>query len=151
MSADHSKKVETAFATYLQGLSTWPATLASITAGENNTDMTGQNIVCWVDGNSQPEDPPLSGNRRHECFIRLRTPVVRDDPNGAAYAGHLAAEQAIENAVTVTGLELLLTAAVANFTCFGIVEHTAFSQQTDTDWESGYMMTIYSCPSSFPN
>lgn len=160
---EHPQLIESAFVNYLLNLDPppWLPTLTSgggdaafqrIFPGENNLAKDGQNIVAYVDGDMGSEDPPCSGNRWCDVIVRLKTPAtVSTGDEADALAEHQAMATALQKTLLVANLADLLTAAIDNFTCFGITDRQPFRAQDDSGWVSGWKIRLYSCPSAFPN
>src|ERR1035438_6311488 len=129
--SEHAELIENAWSAYLLNLNPlpWLPSLSGtdevlrIYPGENNLTKDGQTVVCFVEGDLGPEDPPLSGNRTGEVTIRLRTPNIKKiKPTDAdALASHKLMADALQTAVLDLTLPDDLTAAIPNFTCFGIL------------------------------
>jgi hypothetical protein len=158
---EHAQLLESAAVAYLLGLAAnnptyWDDLLENsagalrIYAGESSLDMDGQNIVAYIEGDMGEEDPPCSGNRWADLIIRLKTPSVRKSPD-AQLASHQANASALQSAVLAATLPDLLTAAQAGLTVFGVKDRQPFREQDGTGWTSGWKISLYSCPCSFPN
>lgn len=143
---EHAQLIEESFAAYLSGLTTWPNSMTSISAGESNVEKDGQNIVCWVDGEMDDEDPPTSGNRWCDIVVRLKTPVVND--GGVTLTNHQNAASALQAAILDTDLPMLVS--TDSFTCFGLTDRKPFREQDENAWVSGWKIHLYSCPSAIP-
>ena len=63
-------------------------------------------------------------------------------------AAHKAAAASLQDAVLDTNLPDLLTAAISDFCCFGIVDRTPFRDQDANAWTSGWRVMLHSCPSA---
>lgn len=154
--SEHAELIENAWVEYLKNIDP-PPWLPMITnngephifPGENNLAKDGQNIVAYVE-DLGPEEPPLSGNRTSTVVIRLKTPVIKKvNPTDTDYlAAHKAAAASLQDAILDTNLPDLLTAAIADFCCFGIVDRTPFRDQDANAWTSGWRVMLHSCPSA---
>lgn len=155
--AEHAELIENAFVNYLKAINPYPFTAdLLILAGENNTDKNDARIVAYVahDGVGQ-EDSPLSGNRQCECYIELRTPFSKltqkevDSGVLQPLAAHKANVDALQAALLSRTLPDDLTAAIAGFTCFGIIDRQQTREQKDNYWSSGWLIKMLSCPAAF--
>ncbi len=156
--ASHPNLVENAFVAVLAGQNPnpWAADLniqgggLRIFPGETNLDKDGTRIVAYIPGNEMgEEDPPTSGNRWCDCVIELRTPTSR--ANGATnLANHQANAAALQAVILNINLPDLLSSAIQNFACFGLVDRTPMEEQAEDYWMAGYKVRLLSCPSTIP-
>jgi hypothetical protein len=169
---EHPRLIEESMREYLLGLDPrpWGTSLTGsgdpavprIYAGENNLLKDGQNIVAFVEGDLGDEDPPMSGNRWADLIVRLKTPA-RISAAGTEVEGleeHQLMAAALQKAILGDGtdagnitcetLAARLSAAVDDFTCFGITNRMPFRAQDDSGWVSGWTLRLYSCPSAIP-
>ena len=155
---EHAELIETAGVNYLAGLK-WPAgfTKAQISPGQSATDIAAALISVSVEGDLGPEYPLFSGNRWADVKIELKTPVATQTPDQVAagaqtpLALHSLVAAALQDAVMDSNLPALLTAAVAGFTAFGVIDRCPIREQTENYWLSGWRFRLLSCPSAFPN
>ncbi len=143
--SEHSEKIESAFVAVLEG-ETWPADFdtALILPGESDDDKDGQCVLCVADDSDQ-EDPPNSGNKWNTVRIELRTPIQKKTATVDELAAHKAAAAVLETICLADDLHSQLSAAVSDFTVFGVMERLPLREQTPNFWSSGYTMRVYSC------
>jgi len=154
---------ERALVNYLTGLldangaPAWPDSMLDsadnyrIFAGESEGRKGGQAILCIADNG--PEEIPSSGNFRLPCEVWLRTPVAvaadPANPNMPAapdpLVNHSAAADVLRGAIMANGLELMLTAAEAGFSVWGVVDRKAERHQTGEYWASGFSFKLVCC------
>lgn len=151
----HAEKIEAAMVAYLSAQA-FPDTLENddeekrIFAGESEEVKDGQCILCIMD-DMQEEFPERSGNRYSLCRVELRTSVEARPENAATTAleDHIAAAEILESALLDNDLAALLTAAIADFTAFGILDRQPIQEQNENYWMNGYTFRLYSCPKAF--
>ncbi len=153
---EHAELIENAFVNYLTGLNTIIAGNPQILPGENNLDKTGARVVCYVpEEGVGEEDPPLSGNRICEVVVELRTPfsklTAKELATGVTQplVSHKANADALQVAMLAVGLPDSLTAAIAGFSCWGIINRQQMRDQKENYWGSGWQIKLLSCPAAF--
>ncbi len=142
---EHAEKIESAFVTLLQA-QTWPADFDTdlILPGESDEDKTDQCVLCVADDSDQ-EDPPNTGNKWNTVKIELRTPIQQKTDSVDALATHKAAAEVLETICLASDLDAQLSAAVSDFTVFGIMDRLPLREETPNFWSSGYSIRVYSC------
>ena len=152
---EHPELIENAFVNYLTTKGGWTNNLLLL-AGENNVDNSDARSVAYVEGDLGEEAPPLSGNRWADVVVELRTPYSKltaaEKANGTTdpLPQHKANATNLQTVMLSQTLPEDLTAAQANFTCFGLSERTPMRKQDGNYWGTGWKMKIYSCPSAIP-
>ncbi len=143
--SEHAEKIESAFVAVLAG-QTWPADFDTdlILPGESDEDKTGQCVLCVADDADQ-EDPPNTGNKWNTVKIELRTPIKKKTASVDELARHKAAAAVLETICLADDLATQLSAAVSDFTVFGVQERLPMREQTPNFWSTGYSLRVYSC------
>ncbi len=127
-----------------------PAT--QIQPGESDADITAQVIRC-IAGDASQEYPQGSGNFRFPVVVELLTPIAAQTAAEAASDDvaqstsqidkHKAIAAILETAIMVNNLPALLTAAVDDFTCIGILDRLPQRGQAADLYVSGFTFLCY--------
>jgi hypothetical protein len=141
---EHIEKIESAFVAVLAAQA-WPAGFNTglILSGESDTDKTGQCVICFTEDADQ-EEPPNTGNKWNTVTIELRTPVQKKTNTADQLGSHKASAVVLEQICLADNLKDLLSAAVPDFTVFGILDRLQARQQTPNFYSSAYTMRVYS-------
>jgi hypothetical protein len=164
---EHAEKLESSMVSFLSTLDPaaypWPVSLETdagwrIAPGESDLVKDGQCILCMIEGDIGPEEPPCSGNRFVIMRIELRTPVQLPTDDQVALKlptplqNHSTAAEVLANAISRADLPDQLTSTSLGLTVFGLDgNREQLREQTKAYWMSGWRIRIYSCPAAFPN